>query len=189
MNASQTPLIGPSGAIQLALMLVSIDDRCFPPVVDAVVMGSYAQGYSYNIGILLNYTIRFDDLAEFVILSQPRYGILDTSLLSQGIITYRISNSFSYFYGNDTFTYLAQQTGLTSDSLLSPCTPLRSEPQPISIEVFNIHDAPVLILDIFQQPSDYLNKTYHNNSASRSIFDVNLSENDPFSIMFNIQVS
>ena len=187
-NASQIQTSGPTGAVHLALMLLSTIAKCAAPIVETLYIGPYPQGYSYDIVVFLNYSSLYNDVSDFVITSQPQYGILDTSMLSQGIVKYRITNSGQYFYGNDTFTYIAQQTGLTTTGLLSPCSPLQSKPKDIIIDISNLHDAPALLINIFEQPTDYLSNVYQNNSNARFIFDIILSENEPFSITLNIQV-
>lgn len=158
-----------------------------PTVSDVTFAPAISQGYSRSIIIQLNSSMS-DDATELVVDSLPAHGVLDTSMLDQGLVLYRIAESSQYFYGIDTFQYRAQQTGLTVGGELSPCLPLTSEPRSVSVPVLNVNDAPALLLDVFAQPTRALLDRYGSNSASRFIFDVDLIEDQNFSIVLTLQV-
>lgn len=179
--------LGPTGPVQLALMLVSSVSACAAPYMNGQVLGPFPQGYSLPVPVFLNYTSKFDDEASFVVVGQPQYGTLDSELLSQGVIKYRIADNQQFFFGNDTFFVIAQQTGFTSSGVLSPCAPLRSAVVRITIQVNNIRDAPILTLDLNMQPDKRLLQAYGNDTRPRFAFDVNLTEDEPFSIIMTIQ--
>ena len=176
-------LNGPSYPVQVALMLVSNTVACEPPEVSSSDVGSIPQGYSRWVVIQLNYTS--PDMAEFLIIDQPRYGSLDLSLLASGYVKYRISDSNQYFYGQDSFSFAARQTGIAKDGSLSPCQPLQSSKSRVIIDITNVHDAPAVFLNVSAQPTP---DVYGNVTEGQYIFDITLLENQPFAIVLDAQV-
>ena len=188
LSAPNGTLSGPSSAVQVALMIVANNVRCKPATVPDMNAGSIVQAFSAFLPIRLNYSSPEGDAADFVIVDLPQRGILDLTRISSGLVRYQIKSTEQFFYGTDTFTYRADQNGLTLDGLLSPCLPLQSRLARVTINITNLYDAPVFLLDVTAQPTSTLADRYSNSSSGRYIYDVDIFEDQPFDILLTVQV-